>query len=1680
MKTLRSLLLLCAFSALHFSAQSQQSSLNAPPCDLCGTTAAEWIAGITLDGGSGNFLTPPGGNAGGCVNKLLLDAYFAVLKKGVSHAFTLTPGFSGAAQSEYWKIWIDLNHDGDFDDLSDLVFASGTGSNTIVTGTFFIPLSVNTGASSMRIAMRRGSPPPDCGNFSNGQVLTYNSIYIDECNISFYNACAREYIKQVNLQTINNTSGCGTSGYQDFTSISTILTIGNAYPIQLTPGFTGVNQYPERWLVWIDFNSDYDFDDPGEKVFDSGSVGSSSTITGVINIPSSAPLSMTRMRIKMIPTDVNTVTLDPCDPVPGGFFSGPDQYGEAEDYTVKIQPVGGGALLEVQEVSTVEDLVKNVLFGGNCFDITNVSFSGQVGQIGTFSNALTNIGFNTGLVMATGDISVAPGPNNQDNASAGYGIGTPDNDLGTLTAGATFDMADIEFDFTPTQSPFTFQFVFASEEYCEYVNSAFNDVFGFFLSGPGIVGVQNIALLPASSTPVSINTVNHLTNSGYYTNNTGPDGTLCGQTASFANAVDEVQFDGFTHKMTATANVQVCQTYHIKLKIADVGDGIFDSAVFMKAGSFTEGKASVEFVVNGSPNNDQIYEGCGTGQLVFTREGSNLNVPVVVQYSISGSATPGLDYSAIPGNVVIPAGQTTVTVPVNILSDALLEGQENIIITLANGCSCLHPQEILYINDLPQLQVTADTVTICGPGVGTLTASATGGVQPYIYQWSNGSTSESISPFVSFSTTYKVTVTDACGKTQVANGRINVIPPPMAQLVPPASQLCPGQAGQLTVNFTGTGPFELLYTLNNAPQPLLPGISTNPYALIINQPGLYQIVSVTDGLGCTGPGQGALLVLASTLDLTGVVTNVQCAGQSSGSINTTVTYGQGPYAYAWTGPQNVPAIPDPINLMAGQYNLIVTDGFGCQNTKTYLVTQPSAMVPAIMNTVGPNCYNPNGGSIDLSMTGGIPNYTYLWSGGSTVQDPQNLAAGTYTVTVTDQAMCTKTAVATVTGNFTPPVASASTPGSLSCTTTSLTLSGAGSSIGAGYTYNWTAAPGNITGGATTPTPTINQPGTYTLQVTNSVNGCTASAAVQVTSTAAYPVANFIASTMNGVAPLAVNFMNSSVNATTYTWSFPGGNPNSSTAMNPQNVVFVNPGIYTVTLTAVGLCGSATQTATITVNQFAPVANFSSSSLCVQVGTGAVNFTDLSQNTPNAWAWQFPGGTPATSNLPNPAVTYTVPGVYDVILTASNAVGSSTKTQVGFLTVVDVKVQTANGNTAICLGESILLSASGANNFFWEGPPELSGNTGSVVSAKPNVAGPATYTIVGIMGSCEDAPVTLVIQVNAVPIVNVSLSANEICVGQGATLWAQGADTYEWTGPGLNTTTGETVIAAPTAPGNYTYTVKGKSNGCTSATQMVNLEVKGNPTVDLMASTSPFCQGSPETLTASGASQYSSWTGPGLPANSGGPTVIATPPAAGIANYTVLGTANNGCTAQGSIQIVVNPVPIVQAFANADTICLGDTVTLSANGAADYQWSGPELLSTTGQTVFAHPIQTGVANYQVSGTTDLCAGRVINVPVTVIDAANCIVSIQEAQALMDIRLLPNPNDGLFQLLINTVEPKDLQVRVLNVVGQEIFHQPLRVLAGSQQVSFELRGQPAGFYCLVLASGGRMQTISFIKE
>ncbi|WP_051951267.1 T9SS type B sorting domain-containing protein [Flavobacterium sp. ASV13] len=239
---------------------------------------------------------------------------------------------------------------------------------------------------------------------------------------------------------------------------------------------------------------------------------------------------------------------------------------------------------------TPQQLAQNVLLGQG-INISNIKFNGSSSnaisdQIALFDNgSTTNIGINKGIILGTGNTIIAKGPNDRSLATLPTSNSFEgDADLSILTNNQPIrNVAVLEFDFVPIGNKLTFNFVFASDEYPEFVNDLYNDNFGFFLSGPGISGpytgnAKNIALIPTSTLPVSINNLNNgKSNAGpceycqYYIDNTN------GAT---------IQYDGFTKVIQASSDVECGQTYHIKLAIANVDDNNYDSAVFIEGASF--------------------------------------------------------------------------------------------------------------------------------------------------------------------------------------------------------------------------------------------------------------------------------------------------------------------------------------------------------------------------------------------------------------------------------------------------------------------------------------------------------------------------------------------------------------------------------------------------------------------------------------------------------------------------------------------------------------------------------------------------------------------------------------------------------------------------------------------------------------------------------------------------------------------------------------------------------------------------------------------------------------------------------------------------------------------------------------------------------------------------------------
>jgi hypothetical protein len=212
---------------------------------------------------------------------------------------------------------------------------------------------------------------------------------------------------------------------------------------------------------------------------------------------------------------------------------------------------------------------------------------GSSASAGKFSGGTDIIPFDAGILLTTSpDANIVKGPNN--NGSAGGGVGSTgdgDADLSNLVGATTNDAAVLEFDFIATGNSISFQYVFGSEEYDDYVGSSFNDVFAFFLNG------ANIAVLPGTTTAVAINNINCGTNASYYRANNEFGG---GDFPSCQGALPDLntQYDGLVGvsiHLFAQGAVTPGATNHLKLAIADTTDSILDSGVFLKAGSLIVG-----------------------------------------------------------------------------------------------------------------------------------------------------------------------------------------------------------------------------------------------------------------------------------------------------------------------------------------------------------------------------------------------------------------------------------------------------------------------------------------------------------------------------------------------------------------------------------------------------------------------------------------------------------------------------------------------------------------------------------------------------------------------------------------------------------------------------------------------------------------------------------------------------------------------------------------------------------------------------------------------------------------------------------------------------------------------------------------------------------------------------------
>ncbi len=573
--------------------------------------------------------------------------------------------------------------------------------------------------------------------------------------------------------------------------------------------------------------------------------------------------------------------------------------------------------------------------------------------------------------------------------------------------------------------------------------------------------------------------------------------------------------------------------------------------------------------------------------------------PVILPAITSSPATCGNNNGTATVSVsggVSPYGYSWSTTPIQTTATATALGAGSYTVTITDANNCTATQAVNIINSNgPSITLSQTSIPCNGQCIATATASVSGGSTPYNYSWNSTPVQTTATATGFCAGPYTVTVTDANSCTITA-AMIITQPPPIVTSNTVANvtcnSLCNGSA--TTAPSGGVSPYT--YSWNTSP------VQTNATATGLCA-GLYM-VTITDANGCTYTAAVTVTQPAPLTASIPTVVNVACNGNCTGSASAMASGGTSAYSYSWsTTPVQTTVAAS--GLCAGPYTVTITDANGCTSTANVNITQPPPIISPVSFTAA-TCGNSNG-SATVSVSGGTSPYTYSWSpSGGSAANATGLAAGIYTITITDANNCTATQTVNITSTPAVTLNATSTPaacnGQCTGTATANVLTGT-----TPYTYSWSNS-------QTTQNISALCLGTYTLTVTDS-NGCTQTASITVGTTGGPTAAASASAT-------TIELGNSSqLNATggvTYQWS-PSAGLACTTCANPVATPSQTT-TYCVIVTDVNNCtDSACVTivvdvpcnsgllATLIPNAFSPNSDGQNDQLCVPNNLCILNF-----------------------------------------------------------------------------------------------------------------------------------------------------------------------------------------------------------------------------------------------------------------------------------------------------------------------------------------------------------------------------------------------------------------------------------------------------------------------------------------
>ncbi len=766
---------------------------------------------------------------------------------------------------------------------------------------------------------------------------------------------------------------------------------------------------------------------------------------------------------------------------------------------------------------------------------------------------------------------------------------------------------------------------------------------------------------------------------------------------------------------------------------------------------------------------------------------------------------------------------------------------------------------------------------------GSITVNATGGVVPYTYSLNGGPTQPGNVFNGLADGNYSILVTDDNGCTSSSSVFIDTAYAVYASLVSQTPVSCFGGVdGTVTVQLTGGVP-PYSYSINGVqfvPTSTFTGLASGNYVVTLrDSKGCTDFVNVT----ITQPNQ-----LQAQIDS---IFNIGCNGASSGAIYITVSGGNPAYSFLWS---NGATSEDITGLVAGTYNVAITDTKGCSASVGATISQPLPLFVSVASYHDLLCYNDSSGSIDITANGGVPPYSFVWSNGETTEDIYGLLPGTYSATVTDANGCQETisqdiiqpTQLTSTVSSTPVLCAGAASGSVDLDVTGGTSP---------YNYIWN-------NGATTQDVTSASGGTYTV-VVHDANDCSITNSIVVAEPAPITISVVVTDVLcNGGLTGAIDItVNGGTPTITYVWS------NSATS---EDLTGIAAGNYSVTITDGNGC---TASASAIVSQPAGlVLNATPVNVgCNGGANGSVDITVQGGVFPYTFIWSNSATTEDINGLSG--------GVYSVTVSDAN---SCTITASFTISEPAAIVSTLTATHVTCFGASngaIDLTVSGGTapySYLW--------NTFQTVEDLTGISGGTYFVIVTDANGCEKHDSVLVTEAPAL-VLSVSVT-NVLCNGAATgavdltVTGGTGLYDYNWS----NSTSTQDLINV--VAGTYTVTVKDANNcsAVTSATVTQPAAMVMNSSV-INVGCAGGADGSVDITVQGGVFPYSylwsnSSTNEDIYNVSGG-------------SFSVTVTDANACTITASFTIA-EPTAITSSVAGTDVTCNG-----ANDGAADLTVSG---------------------------------------------------------------------------------------------------------------------------------------------